>query len=356
MGPPARRSSSARRGGTISNLELPFDQYQRYGALQLAADRLRELLGRRLTVLDCGDWNGLVERFCPGDRCTWLDPTGQGRGRYVQADGERLPFADAAFDLVACLDTLEHVEANRRPAVVAELRRVARFVVVLAVPRADDGASTAERALYEYVWDVLGGEQQQLREHLERGLPTALQLRGWLGAPGWRLADVPSGLLDDWRTMMLAKHILLRTEGGDEAHAALDRRYNARHGVVDHAEPAYRHILFAGRDLAAELPDDVVEALPPRRRMADGEDVGVALATVLAAHARRAGAEVELMAAIRGEAEAAYVVSRALNRAVFRLQSKEGRRGRWSARAALHKALSRAFRSPVGPFGGWFGA
>src|SRR4051794_37376976 len=99
----------------------------------MAARRLRERLGRAITILDCGDWDGLAERFCPGDRAVWLDPTGHGRGRYVQADGEHLPFADGSFDLAACLDTLEHVESARRPAVVAELRRVARLMVVVAV-------------------------------------------------------------------------------------------------------------------------------------------------------------------------------------------------------------------------------
>jgi hypothetical protein len=303
-----------------SNLDLPFDQYQRYGALAMAADWLRARLGRPLSVLDCGDWNGLAERFCSGDRCVWLDPTGHGSGRYVQADGEKLPFQDGAFDLVACLDTLEHVEGARRPAVIAELRRVARYAVVLAAPRADDGASAAERALYDYVWDVLGGEQQQLKEHLERGLPSSAEMRLWLEAPGWHVADAPSGLLADWRTMMLAKHILLRTRDGDDVHRALDRRYNERHGAIDHAEPAYRHVLFAGRDEAKDMPAALLAELPPRRGASDGCDVEVAMTVLLGAHARRAGGDADLMAPLRGEGDAAYRASRGLNHAVRALE------------------------------------
>jgi hypothetical protein len=324
-----------------SNLDLPFDQYQRYGALALAANWLRARLVRPLSVLDCGDWNGLAERFCPGDRCVWLDPTGQGSGRYVQADGESLPFPDGAFDVVACLDTLEHVEATRRGAVIAELRRVARFAVVLAAPRADDGAATAERALYDYVWDVLGGEQQQLKEHLERGLPWSTEMRNWLDAPGWQVAEAPSGLLADWRTMMLAKHILLRTEGGDDAHRALDRRYNERHGEIDHAEPAYRHVLFAGRGEAEAMPAAVVSALPPRRSASDGCDVEVAMTVLLAAHARRAGGDVDLMAALRGEPDAGYTASRGLNRAAAALEAAAFRPGYPSARELVRSALQR---------------
>jgi len=51
--------------------ELPFDQYQRYGALRLAADDLRARLGRPLRILDVGDWDGLVARFCPDDLTVW---------------------------------------------------------------------------------------------------------------------------------------------------------------------------------------------------------------------------------------------------------------------------------------------
>ena len=42
--------------------------------------------------------------------------------RYVVADTERLPFADAAFDMVVCILTLEFIA--HPPTAVAELRRV----------------------------------------------------------------------------------------------------------------------------------------------------------------------------------------------------------------------------------------
>jgi SAM-dependent methyltransferase len=252
--------------------ELPFDQYQRYGALRLAADDLRGRLGRGLRILDVGDWNGLAARFCPNDLTVWLDPTGAGSGRYVQADGAALPFADGAFDLAACLDALEHVEPGRRGAIVAELGRVAAHGLVLAVPIADDGAAACEHELYDYVWDVLGGEQEQLREHAERGLPTRAEARGWLAAD-WSVAETGSGLLSDWLAMMVAKHALLAVGDGEAAHRALDRRYNRRHGPVDPAERSYRQILLAGRGAGAAMPGAVAAALPPARSVGDAEDL-----------------------------------------------------------------------------------
>jgi SAM-dependent methyltransferase len=51
------------------------------------------------------------------------------------APGPLLPFSDAAFDTVLCLDVLEHVWAADRVAFLAELARVAARRIVLACPR-----------------------------------------------------------------------------------------------------------------------------------------------------------------------------------------------------------------------------
>jgi hypothetical protein len=52
-------------------------------------------------------------------------------GPRVQAEGERLPFADGAFDACVCLRFLFHVDtAEARARFLAELRRVSRLAVV----------------------------------------------------------------------------------------------------------------------------------------------------------------------------------------------------------------------------------
>jgi SAM-dependent methyltransferase len=293
--------------------ELPFDQYQRYGALALLADALRDRLGRRLRVLDVGDWNGLAARFCPDDECTCLDPDGRGQGRYVQADGRALPFADAAFDVVACLDALEHVPRPERPRIAAELRRVADHAVVVAVPVADGGAAEHEAALEQFVRDVLGGEQRQLREHREQGLPAAAEARAWLAGGEWRCADAPSGLLADWLPMMLAKHALIGVPGSEGVHRALDRRYNERHGQVDPAEPGYRHVVWAARGADAELPDALRASLGRPRREGDAEDSAVAGQLLVGALAARAGASVDLAALLRPDPAALARAAAALD-------------------------------------------
>lgn len=98
----------------------------------------------RSGVLDvgCGDGRLLAE-LGAGVRAVGLDVAEEAveraRGRGVDArradiDGPRLPVDDGAFDLVLCLDVLEHLFAPDRT--LAELRRVVapRGRVVVAVP------------------------------------------------------------------------------------------------------------------------------------------------------------------------------------------------------------------------------
>ncbi len=95
--------------------------------------------GRRPSALDLGCGGGLLlDQFHgAGLQVTGIDPSHAGlltaaavtrergvRAGLVQAVGERLPFADASFDVVYCCDVLEHVASV--DAVVGEAARVLR--------------------------------------------------------------------------------------------------------------------------------------------------------------------------------------------------------------------------------------
>jgi 2-polyprenyl-3-methyl-5-hydroxy-6-metoxy-1,4-benzoquinol methylase len=66
-----------------------------------------------------------------------LEAEWQRRGRpnlsFVTGRGEQLPFGEEAFDLVAAIETLEHVENPERT--LAEMARVARRHLLVSVPR-----------------------------------------------------------------------------------------------------------------------------------------------------------------------------------------------------------------------------
>ena len=94
----------------------------------------------------------------------------------VLAPGPDLPFPDAAFDTVLCLDVLEHVPPADRAPFLHELARVAARRVVLACPT--DAAQPLD---------------DLLRARLGRPLPDWLQEHGACGLP----SDVELGLLLD---------------------------------------------------------------------------------------------------------------------------------------------------------------
>src|SRR6185295_17779865 len=101
-----------------------------------------------------------------------------------------------------------------------------------------------------------------------------------------------------------------------------DRRYNLRHGPVDPAGPAYRQVILAGRGAGAAMPAAVTAALPPARRSSDAEDVAAARAVLLGAHARRAGAELDLLDLVAPDPIALSRASRALDREVRSLSMR----------------------------------
>jgi ubiquinone/menaquinone biosynthesis C-methylase UbiE len=77
------------------------------------------------------------------------------RGSIVQGDVGQLPFEDDSFDLVVCLETIEHVADG--PAVIAEFRRVLRPEGVLLVSSPNPGVypSGNEHHVHEYAPEEL---------------------------------------------------------------------------------------------------------------------------------------------------------------------------------------------------------
>ena len=118
------------------------------GRRRIVLDVVRSLrLPQTASILDagCGSGRNLVElgRF---GAIVGLEPSSRGAelarargvGEVVQAGIDDMPFRDGSFDLVACLDVLEHVEDDR--GALRELLRVSRpggflLATVPAYPR-----------------------------------------------------------------------------------------------------------------------------------------------------------------------------------------------------------------------------
>jgi ubiquinone/menaquinone biosynthesis C-methylase UbiE len=130
-------------GAEIANFD--YEQYQyhldivrSYGPTARFMDGIIRRMGTSIVdmdVLDLGCGTGHISRMFEGrNRVVSYDPTVQGvrtaralqktRGSFVVGGGERLPFADATFDVVLLIDVLEHIEDHQ--SVAAEIQRVLR--------------------------------------------------------------------------------------------------------------------------------------------------------------------------------------------------------------------------------------
>jgi len=125
----------------------PLHQWLLRHFLEKAASETRWALGALATpaLLDVGCGEGYVLRHLQRDWPT-LETQGMDGDRealalarracpgtlFLQADAARLPFRDRSFDMLTCLEVLEHL---REPGqALAELARVSRRYILLSVP------------------------------------------------------------------------------------------------------------------------------------------------------------------------------------------------------------------------------
>ena len=156
----------------------------RYAAL-LA--RHPELFDRERRVLEVGSGSEGIARALKRtvvglDRVFWGTPNPDLSA--VRGSVLELPFADAAFDDVVCVDTLEHLAASERPAAIRELVRVAAKRVIISGP-AGVFAREGDAAYADLIRKSGGVLPGWLEEHLRFGIPA--------------LADLLQALLDAGR-------------------------------------------------------------------------------------------------------------------------------------------------------------
>jgi SAM-dependent methyltransferase len=124
--------------------------------------------------------------------------------RRVEGSATALPFADASFDVVVCLEMLEHLDAAEREPALREMLRVVRpgGRLVVSFP----AGATARRLdawLNERFRRRHGRDHPWASEHLEHGVPeaeqiarlveplaTRMRLERHAWAPAWKLVQL----------------------------------------------------------------------------------------------------------------------------------------------------------------------
>lgn len=141
--------------------------------LRAAIERLPLVAGARLLDAGCGSGRMLDELARYG-RVTGVDLSSEAvaasraRGHdVVRAAIEAMPFGDGAFDLVTCLDVIEHTPDDL--ATLAELRRVTR----------PGGLLIATVPAYQVLWSWHDEVNRHFRRYDGPALRAAAQSAGW---------------------------------------------------------------------------------------------------------------------------------------------------------------------------------
>ena len=234
-----------------------FDQWSRYAAL---ADGVRALAPDGGTVLDvgCGE-SMLLGAFLPDHEVHYLDPLLADRdgertehGAIVGKPLDAASVADGSFDVVTCVDVLEHVPADHREAFVAQMVRASRLGVVIAAPFADSGDARRTDDIVHLAYRAKHGRDYDwLREHEAYGLPALADVTAQLEHEGLQLARFGNGHAP-WLQDLLALHVvMLDVHEHTPTLREIGDRFAAELLPFDHLEPCYRQVLVAGRERPA---------------------------------------------------------------------------------------------------------
>lgn len=96
----------------------------------------------------------------------------------VLYDGKHLPFDNESFDVVLCIDVLEHVPFDQRTDLIEEMLRVTKKTLICSAPFGTQSHIQAEKELYKH----LSAKQinvEFLKEHINRGLPKPDEVKAW---------------------------------------------------------------------------------------------------------------------------------------------------------------------------------
>lgn len=93
----------------------------------------------------------------------------------IKGSAESLPFRANSYDVVICVDVLEHLPPQNRQKAICQILRVAKKLAIIVVP-VGDLSQNQDREL-DLLWHQIFGEGNQfLREHVKHGLPTQDQI------------------------------------------------------------------------------------------------------------------------------------------------------------------------------------
>ena len=223
--------------------------HQEYAGVERAVRRfVAGAAGARLAEVGCGTGYWLSLLAAEGLRVAGVDASRAMLGRaqarvpgaaLARASAERLPWRDARFDRVLCVNAFHHF--GDKPACASEARRVLRPGGGWMTVGLDPHSGLDRWSLYDYFEGTLARDRERY--------PPAARIRAWMEAAGLR----------DCETFE-AQHMLYRLPAREAlAHRHLDRAATSQLTLLTEAE--YRRGVERIRDdiRAAESRGETLE-------------------------------------------------------------------------------------------------
>jgi O-antigen biosynthesis protein len=246
-------------------LDLPFDQYQKYRIVADVIERLRGDAGP-LRILDAGTDEGILSSFLPEDRVTVLDQ------RAAEEGAAALPYEEQAFDYAVSVDVYGRIEPGARDEHLLELRRVSQRGVLLAAPFDSDVVRGAERVAHEFRRALHRADDVGSLQYAGNGLPKLEEAQRFFEEREDTVFVLPNGYVPHWLAMTCLASYGSKLDGDldgdlDGILEHLNAFYYESIYKLDNAEPSYRHVLVSLKEPAqADLSDMASSVRYPEQR------------------------------------------------------------------------------------------
>ncbi len=165
-----------------------------------------------------------------------------------------LPFADGEFDGCLITDVYEHIPAERRPELLAEMLRVTRGLVLVAAPRGDALVTRLDRVVFDFIWGKYGERFVPLEQHMAYGLESVEATVASLKAKGAdHVVVLPGNYVYRWIHMILIYFDLQHRNPYAALFEPFNQIYNAHLSPYDYREPCYRFVIAVATDPVVDV-------------------------------------------------------------------------------------------------------
>lgn len=236
-------------------LAFPFDLFTRYYIVAFVIEQLKR---KNLRIIEIGGRNGLLYKLLPEHNVYILDtrePENEFEkkmledGRYIIGNIQDERFFDDAFDVVVCLDVLEHVNPSSRKAIIKKLINLSKLLAVIGGPMDHPLVDYSERLINDFYQFLMNENHPWLKEHINnRPLPREDEIEELIKNKGCSFLKIGTNNIFLWTLMM---HLTFLSHKLRVQISKVHHFYNisfTKRTLNDSEQPTYRTIYFISKD------------------------------------------------------------------------------------------------------------